>query len=225
MDAVSGFFNPTSTGGASPLSKILPLILAGSGIFGTVGNIQANRARNAVLSAEMNRMNAYNKLTPAQVSSGIRSLEVPLSQDLIKSITNTVSGQMAERGLSQAPGITASAIGQGLAPYQLQEQQLAQDAYFKKLGLPISAQPSPFGPFPATTNTANIWQQLLSRYMGQQLPGNVAAAAPQIPGGIQQPGLDTWLPTDPGNIDWTSLMGTPGLTGGPAPGGTQGGWG
>ena len=176
-----------STGGTSGgsgaggfIQKFLPWMLAGSGVAGTIGNIEANQARNAVLSAEMARMNAYNKMTPAQVVQGITSLEQPLSQNLIHNVGNTVQGQLAERGLSQAPGIQTQALAQGLAPYQLQEQQMAQQAFFQKLGLPISAQPSPFGPFPQTTNTSQLWQALAQNFMNKGgggpnlVPQNVA---------------------------------------------------
>jgi hypothetical protein len=160
MDGFSDMMsNLTSAGG--PLSKILPAILAGTGILGTVGNIQGNQARNAVLNQQMALTKKYANLTPAQISSGVTGLEQPLSKDLTNTVGNTVQGQLAERGLSQAPGIFASSLGQGLAPYQLQEQQLAQDAYFKALGLPISSRPSPFGPFPQQTNTSAIWQNFM----------------------------------------------------------------
>jgi len=126
-------------------------------------------------------MNRYNRMTPAEVVQGITSLEQPLSQNLIHNVGNTVQGQLAERGLSQAPGIQAQALAQGLAPYQLQEQQMAQQAFFQKLGLPISAQPSPFGPFPQTTNTSQLWQALAQRFMGGGGGGQ--------PSQISEPGL------------------------------------
>lgn len=166
-EAIPGMGSTGGSSGGGWMSKVLPLILAGSGIAGTVGNVQANAARNKVLSSEMAQMEALTKLTPSQIASGIASLQAPLSKNLTNSVSNSVQGELANRGLSQAPGIYASSLAQGIAPYQLQEQQLAQDAYFKKLGLPIQARPSPFGPFPNTTNTSQIWQQLMQRYMGQ----------------------------------------------------------
>jgi hypothetical protein len=167
MDAITSAFSNLSSGDglAGFLKGIAPYAGLGSSIFGTVGNIQANNARNSVLSAEVNRMNAYNRLTPAQVSTGISQLEQPLSSDLLHNVGNAVSGQLAERGLSQAPGIQAEALAQGLAPYQLQEQQMAQQAFFQKLGLPISAQPSPFGPYPQTSNQSQLWQALSRTFM------------------------------------------------------------
>lgn len=165
--AFSSLANSGSNGGglAGFLKGIAPYAGLGSAGAGIIGNVQANNARNSVLSAEMNRMNAYNKMTPADVVKGITSLEQPLSSNLTHNVGNVVSGQLAERGLSQAPGIQAQALAQGLAPYQLQEQQLAQQAFFQKLGLPISAQPSPFGPFPQTTNQNQLWQALSRTFM------------------------------------------------------------
>jgi hypothetical protein len=216
-DMMSSF---TSPGGG--LSKLLPAILAGTGIMGTVGNIKGNATKNAVLQQQMDLTKRYANMTPAQVSGGISSLEAPLSKDLTNSVGNTVQGQLAERGLSQAPGIFASSLGQGLAPYQLQEQQLAQDAFFKQLGLPIQARPSPFGPFPNQTNTSAIWQNFMKT---MQPPGGGSPATPigsnpndllnlfmgnggmpQLSGSnftmpytdVSNPGLTTPLPTDPG---------------------------
>jgi hypothetical protein len=198
-----------STGGPSSpssfIQKFMPWVLAGGGVAGTVGNIQGNQARNAVLSAEMARMNAYNKLTPAQVTEGITSLEQPLSKNLTNAVGNTVQGQLAERGLSQAPGIFASSLAQGIAPYQLQEQQLAQQAYFQKLGLPISAQPSPFGPFPQQTNTSQLWQALMSKFM---TPGGG--------GGSIVPGPDN-VGSNPDQFFQSILWPSTGLTSSSAP--------
>lgn len=173
--SVGGFPNPGS-GPGGIISKILPYILGGSGIMGTIGNIQANRTRNSVLKQQMDYTRMLQNMTPAEMIKQITALERPLSQNLISNVGNTVQGQLGERGLSQAPGIYASSLAQGIAPYQLQEQQMAQDAFFKKLGLPISSRPSPFGPFPATTNTSSIWQSLMQNFMGRgknQVPGGV----------------------------------------------------
>jgi hypothetical protein len=186
----------SSSGGGNWLTKLIPLFLAGSGVAGTIGNIQANRSRNAVLDQQMQYTKYLQGLTPTQITQMISQYQKPLSSNLINNVSNTVQGQMASRGLAQAPGIFAQAIGQGLAPYELQEQQLAQDALFKKLGLPISSRPSPFGPFPQTTNTSSIWQQLMQHFMGGRGsgPGNKVGQLPTLPSGT----------------DWTNLI--PGLT-------------
>lgn len=197
----------SSSGGGGFLSSIAPWLLGGSSVLGTVGNIEANQSRNSVLNAEIARMNAYNKLTPGQVTSGITSLEQPLSQNLTNSVGNTVQGQLAERGLSQAPGIFTQALGQGLAPYQLQEQQLAQQAFFQKLGLPISAQPSPFGPYPQTSNASGAFQGAAFQKALQQLyaNNNPSGGTGSIPGldnimfGGLTPPTGGGVPTTPGS--------------------------
>src|SRR6266576_1247109 len=204
MDQLGQLFQ-SSTGDGGWLSKFLtsPGLKVGLAGNSAIGNILANRSRNQVLSKEMQQMDALNKLTPAQITSGISALQQPLSANLQNSVANMTQGKLAERGLSQAPGIFASELGQGLAPYQLQEQQLAQDAYFKKLGLPISARPSPFGPFPQTTNTSQLWQSLMSQFMGTADKLNNMPKQITEPNLINQlwtsnfngaPGIDSWLP-------------------------------
>lgn len=208
MDQLGQLFQST-TGDGGWLSKFLtsPGLKLGMAGSGSIGNILANRSRNQVLSKEMAQMDALNKLTPAQITAGISSLQQPLSGNLINNVTNMTQGKLAERGLSQAPGIFGTEIAQGLAPYQLQEQQLAQDAYFKKLGLPISARPSPFGPFPQTTNTSQLWQSLMSQFMGtadklNNMPSQISESnlINQLwPSNFSgQPGLESWLPFIPG---------------------------
>src|SRR5581483_6805237 len=87
-------------------------------------------------AAELALFNKYANLTPADISSMTNQLEQPLSQNLTNVLTNQIQAQLAERGLAQAPGIFANELAQSLAPYQIQEQQMAQDALFKELGLP-----------------------------------------------------------------------------------------
>lgn len=217
MDSVSSLFSNLTSGGGGG-SDFLKLLGIGSGVAGTVGNIQANSAKNKVLSSEMDQMKTLQNLTPAQIASGTQQLEQPLSNNLVNSVGNTVQGELASRGLSQAPGIYASSLAQGLAPYQLQEQQMAQQAFFQKLGLPITARPSPFGPFPNTTNQNQLYQALATKFMGNSGSGggggsdpfnywaanNATPTAPQFtPQGATAPGLS--------NPDWLSGLLTPGL--------------
>jgi hypothetical protein len=194
MDAITSAFSSlgnlgSSSGGGDGnwMTKLLPFLGLGGAGLSAIGNIQANNAKNKVLSSEMAQMKALQNLTPSDISKGTMALEQPLSNNLINNITNTTSANLAARGLSQAPGIQAQAIAQGLAPYQLQEQQLAQDAFFKKLGLPISARPSPFGPFPQTSNVSQLWQAVMNRFLptanqsqGNQVPPMVPEGAHQI---------------------------------------------
>lgn len=198
-------------GDGGMLSKILPWIMGGSAVAGTAGNIGANRSRNAVLKQQMDYTKQLQNMTPAQVLQGIQALQQPLSSSLVNGVSNVVSAKAAERGLSQAPGIFNSELAQGLAPYQLQEQQLAQDAFFKKLGLPISSRPSPFGPFPNQTNTSQIFQTLAQRFMGNKGssdPFNYWAAnhANPFSPGLGLPDLSNVMPPDMGTPDWLSQL-------------------
>jgi len=221
MDALSsmastiGSLGMTSDGGGSIWSKIIPLLGLGSGVMGTVGNIEANRTKNQILGTELGQMKTLQNMTPAQLVAQEQSLQQPLSQNLVNSVTNAVSGNLAARGLSQAPGIQAASIAQGLAPYQMQEQQMAQQALFQKLGLPISARPSPFQTLPGTTNMSQMWQSMLGPLSKLWAPG---ASTPQAsPGTIANiganlgwnpdiPQLDT-LPINIGNLDNWSFIG------------------
>jgi hypothetical protein len=219
MDALSGMLGSVGSlfgGSGSATSGIAPLAQIGTGVAGTVGNIEANNTRNSVLQQQMNYTNQLQNMTPAQLAQGIQQLQQPLSTGLAQSVGNTVQGQLSERGLSQAPGIYAQSLTQALAPYQLQEQQLATNAYLQKLGLPISSRPSPFGPYPASTNTTGTWQSLFQHMYGAQNPNNISSTP-----GLNYGPTDTQLgqtpwgtslaPSTPdyssGNLDITGLLG------------------
>lgn len=196
MDAFKGLFSklgsffPTSEGKdnshGSFISKFLPWMQVAQGAMGTVGNMGANRSRNSILQAQMEQMRTLANLTPEQVAKGIAALQQPLSSNLTHNVGNTVQAQMAERGLSQAPGVYASTLAQGLAPYQVEMQRQAQDAYFRKLGLPIQARPNA-ELLPKTTDTSNIWRSLMNRFMGKGVGGSKGGGG-SFDGSIQ--GLD-----------------------------------
>jgi len=201
MDSITNMFQGAN-GPNGWLAKLFqsPLLKVGLAGSGTLGNILANRSRNQVLNQQIGYTKYLQNLTPDQVTRMISQYQKPLSSNLINNVTNTVQGQMASRGLAQAPGIFSQGIAQGLAPYEVQEQQLAQDALFKKLGLPISSKPSPFGPFPQTTNTSQLWQSLMQNFMGIKPPNTGGASAPSENNLINSlwpgvnPGVDSWLP-------------------------------
>jgi len=76
---------------------------------------------------------------PEAISAMETQFEKPLDQGLIKGTENVVNASMAEQGLSQAPGIQSQVLGQALAPYKQNEQQMAIMEVFKALGLPAEA--------------------------------------------------------------------------------------
>src|ERR1700741_2348097 len=67
----------------------------------------------------------------------VRAATQPLSLGLVQDVTSQVSGTLAERGLSQAPGIQATELATALAPYQQQNQQTALQLVLTRLGLPL----------------------------------------------------------------------------------------
>src|SRR5882762_10193368 len=98
MDQLGQLFQ-SSTGDGGWLSKFLtsPGLKLGMAGAGSLGNIMANRSRNQVLSKEMQQMDALTKLTPAQITSGISSLQQPLSMNLQNNVANMTQGKLAER--------------------------------------------------------------------------------------------------------------------------------
>lgn len=199
ISGLGGAANGAGDGGW--LSKVMPLVMLGGAGAGTVGNILGDRSKNSVLSAEMAQMAKLSGLTPDQVSKAIQGMTQPISAGLTKAVGNQVQGSLAERGLAQAPGIFGEQMTQNLAPYQIQAQQLATDQYFKTLGMPISARPSPFGPFPSQTNTSGIWQTLAQRYLnpsGKSPTGGDSVAPGTSYGPAMDPAFDLGgsLPTN-----------------------------
>lgn len=165
MEAISSIA-PLLSGGAGTLAGSTPLwqklLTLGAGGAGTVGNIMASNTRNAALNQELAVQKGLMNLTPEAMAAGAAKLEQPLSSGLTSSVGNAVQGYMAERGLSQAPGIQAEALSQGLAPYKLQEQQLAMNAFLQKLGLPAQAA-ARFLPTPGPIDLSKLFQSLFQR--------------------------------------------------------------
>jgi hypothetical protein len=126
LSSVGGFFEKAAPaiGGAT----------AGAGIFGNILNsITRGKEIGNLQSAEKK----FANLTPEQLSGLVTRAEQPLGQDLLQSVGNTVQADLGTRGLSEAPGVFAAGEAQALAPYKLQEQQMALQLVMKQMGLPI----------------------------------------------------------------------------------------
>jgi hypothetical protein len=116
------------------ITAVMPLLQAGTAGAGLFGNIMNSIQQGNVASqAEKNA-----KLTPAQLGSQVASATQPLDRNLTNAINNQVQGDMASRGLAEAPGIFAATEGQALAPFQQAEQDRALQLVLAKLGLPAS---------------------------------------------------------------------------------------
>lgn len=118
--------------------SMLPSII-GVGSIGTslIGNIMNSITRGKAIGNLQSAEKKYASLTPEQLAGLVSRAEQPLGQDLTQSVMNTVQADLGSRGLSQAPGIFGAEEAQALAPYKLQQQQMALQLVLKQLGLPI----------------------------------------------------------------------------------------
>ena len=126
LGQIGNFFGSTAGKG---LGEVAGLGATGAGL---VGNLLADRQRAAAASQAQKNAN----LTPAQLSAQVNQATAPLNANLVQAITGNVNANMAEQGLSQAPGLQASAIAQGLAGPEQQNQQTALQLVLQRLGLP-----------------------------------------------------------------------------------------
>lgn len=144
-----------ASGPGQGLMKVLQLGTAGGGL---VGNILNERMR----SQELSRLsNAEKTLAdPTKLSAEVRAATQPLNEGLVSSVSEPVIAGLAERGLSQAPGIQAAAVSSALAPFEQQNQQTALQLVLARLGLPIEYARTILAGLPPNTNLAPIMAML-----------------------------------------------------------------
>jgi len=117
-----------------PIGSILPIIQLATAGAGLGGNILSSIQQGKVASqAEKNA-----ELSPAALAGRVSAAEQPLDRSLINTVNNQVQGDMAQRGLAEAPGIFGATEAQALAPFQQQNQQSALELILQQLGLPNS---------------------------------------------------------------------------------------
>jgi hypothetical protein len=126
LGSIGNFFGSPAGKG---LGEVAGLGATGAGL---VGNLMADRQRAAAANAARANMN----LTPAQLGAQVSSATQPLNNALVQAVTGNVNSNLAEQGLSEAPGLIATATSQALAPFQQQNQQTALQLVLQKLGLP-----------------------------------------------------------------------------------------
>lgn len=115
-------------------------------LFGQLQNIYGN-SQNVYNLQTTAAQNAQN---PAYLNSAIQQLSGPLfssvmgkvanqtpqlSKQLVSSVWNSEAPTLAGAGLSTSPGMATGILGNALAPYQMQEQQLAANTALGTLGL------------------------------------------------------------------------------------------
>lgn len=109
----------------------MKLMEAGTVGAGEIGNILEERKRLAYQNFVMDLLSH-----PEKLAAMAAKIQQPLNNGLIQSVGNQVQGDMASRGLAQAPGIFAAGESQALAPYYQQNQSTALNAVMQSLGLP-----------------------------------------------------------------------------------------
>jgi hypothetical protein len=171
----------------------LPQILSGGMAgAGTIGNILEQRKK-------MEYQNYINDLMqhPEKLAALVQKMQKPMDNALVQGVTNQVQGNMAERGLSQAPGIFAASQSQALAPYEQQNYNTALSSVMNMLGMPA-------GTFGQPQNNSGALQM----FMKTLQPGGGGGGASQGGGGNY--GLSF---SDTGVNDWTQMTGTTPLGG------------
>jgi len=122
---------------------------------------------NAVKQPYQQEQQAANiGMNPGLLSARINALTKPLSSQLVKSVTRATTPGIAEAGLATSPGMSQQMIAEALAPYQLQEQQMGQNAAFQGLTLPGQVGAGAAGAYPS----AGIDLVELMKMMGSNYP-------------------------------------------------------
>ena len=123
MQAISSIGG--ATGGAGGLGNILKGLALGGGtgfdIFSDIKNV-----------GQLNKLNSFLN-NPAKAAAWINGATQPLSQGLRQNVGNATQGYLGERGLAESPAIAAEVQAQALAPYELQNQQQATQAFLAML--------------------------------------------------------------------------------------------
>ena len=119
------------------LGSLANIAMIGSMGTGMVGNIMNAVTRGEAISSLQSAENKYANMSPQKLASMVSGATAPLNQNLIESVNNAVQGDMAQRGLAQAPGIFAAEEEQALAPYEQQNQQTALQLILQKMGIPL----------------------------------------------------------------------------------------
>lgn len=126
LSSIGGFF-----GKAAPA---IEGITAGTGLL---GNIMNSIIRGKEVGKLQDAEKRLASLTPEKLAGLVSRAEQPLGADLTQSVGNLVQADVAGRGLAESPGVFAATESQALAPYKLQQQQMALELVMKQLGLPI----------------------------------------------------------------------------------------
>jgi len=167
------------------LNNLMPVITGGSAAAGVTGNILEERKRLEYQNYVMNLLK-----NPQALAAAIAKIQQPLNQGLQQSVGNAVQGNMAERGLAQAPGTFAASESQALAPFYEQNLNTATQAFLQSLGMPA-------GTFGSPVNTSGALALFMNSLKNRAGGGTGGTDVPA--GGLTFPNYDWNTPTS----DWS----------------------
>jgi hypothetical protein len=139
----------SSLGGIFKSPSFGPAVSAGTLGLGEIGNLLAGRQQQkgadqveqllsqsaSDAAAARTQLTKDQSLTPEQIAQQAAKTAAPLDQALVQSLNRNVQGDMASRGLAQAPGIFAAEESQAQAPFIQQNYTQALQSIMQKLGM------------------------------------------------------------------------------------------
>jgi hypothetical protein len=168
---------------------------------GLIGNILNERQRSGELDYLKKQQAAL--ADPTKLAQEVAAATQPLNRGLVQSVGNTVSADLAEKGLAEAPGIQATVLSQSLAPFEQANQNTALQLVMQRLGLPISYAQTLLAGLPPNVNLAPLLALLNKGGTPSGNNGGMDLSAltklyssAQMPGQTTTPSaLPDWLPT------------------------------
>lgn len=158
-------------------SQNLPALASGTSLgLGEIGNLIAGSEASKQQKQLQNQENAITSLTPAQLTQKVNAAAQPITTAEMQQIGNQVQGDVASRGLAQAPGIFASEESQALAPLVQQNYNTALQQVMAQLGLPLQYASAIAQFLPKQQNMTPammLFLQQLSRLKGANANGGV----------------------------------------------------
>ena len=121
----------------TPMQQMLTALLAPQ----VIGETQA--PYNLQMQAARTGMN------PAALTSLINQSTRQLSPELIHAVTRATTPSIASRGLATSPGMSQQMVAEALAPYQMDEQQLAANTVMGGMNLPFGVGSGLAGQYPS----------------------------------------------------------------------------
>ena len=197
----------------SIFGSVAPVLTGATAGAGLVGNILNSITRSNQVGQLQSAEKRFANLTPEQFSSLVTRSEQPLSQNLLESVGNQVQADVASRGLAESPGVFATTESQALAPYEIQEQQMAMQRILTQLGLPIEYANSIIQSLGPSANVAGLLS-LLMKGGASPTPQGIDPSIINLIRSTVMPGQDTTssdvggtLIPPPDTTDLSSLAG------------------